>query len=127
MLYKILASDHPLCASVLPTQIQGHHFSSVVWFLRYFESTSDRDPAQSLVQRVRDDPAGAPHQPECLSCNLTNCLWATGSVSKLNGYLALTCGGPDVPYTTIVSLKGEVRQGRTRLQYYMFQEEVVSR
>ncbi|XP_034243317.1 venom dipeptidyl peptidase 4 isoform X2 [Thrips palmi] len=72
----------------------------------YFVSTKEGDPGQSLVQRVRDDPKGAPHVPECLSCNLTNCMYATASLSKKNGYVALTCAGPDVPYTAILSTKG---------------------
>lgn len=69
-------------------------------------STKDGDPGQSLVQRVRDDPKGAPHAPECLSCNLTDCLYATASLSKNNSYVALTCSGPAVPYTVILSAKG---------------------
>lgn len=68
----------------------------------YFVSTAPDDPAVSLVQRVRDDPTGAPHEPECLSCNLTDCKYATASLSAANSYIALTCSGPDVPYTVIM-------------------------
>lgn len=72
---------------------------------RYFVSTAEDDPARSLVQRVRDDPASAPHIPECLSCNLTDCAYATASLSKSNSYIALTCSGPAVPYTVILDAK----------------------
>lgn len=72
----------------------------------YFVSTKEGDPGQSLVQRVRDDPSGAPHVPECLSCNLTDCSYATASLSKANSYVALTCAGPGVPYTVILSTAG---------------------
>lgn len=69
----------------------------------YFVSTAEGDPKRALVQRVKDDPVGAPHKPECLSCNVTDCLYATAALSKNNSYIALTCSGPGVPFTAIYS------------------------
>ncbi|KAK3930969.1 Venom dipeptidyl peptidase 4 [Frankliniella fusca] len=76
----------------------------------YFVSTAEDDPKRALVQRVKDDPAGAPHKPECLSCSLAECLYATAALSKNNSYIALTCSGPGVPYTSILSLGKEVQK-----------------